>query len=501
VLQAEVERALRALAEHRVKERRTLIVLARGAERRRVRVGFVAETPLWKMSYRLTADAGNAGRHRMQGWAVIENLSGQDWRDVELGLVSGSPVTFRQAIYRAYFVDRPEVPVEVLGRVLPRPDEGRVASLPGAGKPEREMRAAAKSAVMGGPVALEEAEAPPMATTAPGPAPGAEPVESTEGAVQVVFRYPRPVSLASGQSLVVPIVDRDVPGEQVSLYQADANARHPLAAVGFENTSESGLPPGVLTLYEQGAGGILYSGDARMGPVAAGEKRLLSFALDIKTRIDRSVGTAHKTSKGSLAHGLFRYTLVERETTTYRLTAPAKESRTVIIEQPRRPGWRLASPAEDQAELTPAGYRFRIGLKPAEERVFAVALERPRAESMRLVDVSLEQLAAFAESTELDLRLRESFKALAQHKRAIDDQRRILQQLEAERDSLNTDQVRLRENLTRVPKDGALYKRYLDKLAEQEGRFDQLARELDAATKSLDKATAAFADLINKLEL
>ena len=61
-----------------------------------------------------------------QGWAVLENMSGQDWRDVEPTLVSGNPVTFRQALYAAYYVDRPEVPVEVLGRVLPAPDTGAI---------------------------------------------------------------------------------------------------------------------------------------------------------------------------------------------------------------------------------------------------------------------------------------------------------------------------------------------------------------------------------------
>ena len=65
---------------------------------------------------------------RLLGWSVIENMSGQDWEEVELTLVSGNPVTFRQALYAAYYASRPEVPVEVLGRVLPSPDTGAVAA-------------------------------------------------------------------------------------------------------------------------------------------------------------------------------------------------------------------------------------------------------------------------------------------------------------------------------------------------------------------------------------
>ncbi len=56
----------------------------------------------------------------------VENLSGQDWKDVELTLVSGRPVAFRQALYEAYYVKRPEVPIEVAGRLMPGVDRGGV---------------------------------------------------------------------------------------------------------------------------------------------------------------------------------------------------------------------------------------------------------------------------------------------------------------------------------------------------------------------------------------
>lgn len=51
-------------------------------------------------------------------------MSGHAWSDVELSLVSGNPVTFRQAIYTAHYVERPSVPVAVLGQILPSPDTG-----------------------------------------------------------------------------------------------------------------------------------------------------------------------------------------------------------------------------------------------------------------------------------------------------------------------------------------------------------------------------------------
>ncbi len=128
-LQAKVERALAAIAEHHAKDRRRIVLSARGQGKRVLRVGYVVAAPLWKSTYRLILppDATKTTAH-LQGWAVLENMSGEDWQNVELTVFSGHPVSFRQALYQAYYVDRPEVPVEVAGRILPRTDSGVVVA-------------------------------------------------------------------------------------------------------------------------------------------------------------------------------------------------------------------------------------------------------------------------------------------------------------------------------------------------------------------------------------
>jgi len=64
--------------------------------------------------------------------AILENFSGQAWHDVSLTLLSGNPVTFRQSLFESYYVARPNVPVEVAGRVLPKPDTGSIEGELGA---------------------------------------------------------------------------------------------------------------------------------------------------------------------------------------------------------------------------------------------------------------------------------------------------------------------------------------------------------------------------------
>jgi hypothetical protein len=293
-LQAQVNAALSAIARHRVADRRRIAIKVTGNGTRSVRVAYVVQTPLWKTSYRLTLDRdAKAKTGHLQGWAVVENMTGRDWKDVRLSLVSGNPVTFRQAIYQAYYVQRPEVPVEVLGRILPRPDTGAVAKeeaasgtrAPGRGQPGDRLRRAEKRAAgksrspvlrQSAPAALgggykSGAVAPSLADAA-APPPMARPVlvaGARESATQVVFRVPSPVSIASGHSLVVPIADRRIPADRVSLYQPRTHADHPVASAQLTNDSENGLPGGVLTLYERdGKGGaVAYLGPDQPGSV------------------------------------------------------------------------------------------------------------------------------------------------------------------------------------------------------------------------------------------
>jgi hypothetical protein len=281
----------------------------------------------------LPAD-GQSDTGRLQGWAVLENFTGQPWRHDELTLLSGNLVTFRQALYESYYVTRPTVPVEMSGRILPQADTGGVAS--------DNLRRSAKAAP---PPAGLAAPAPPASAAmaseaaAVSPPPAAiESAEASEGAAQIAFTLPYKVSVGAGQSLLVPILDRELPARRIDVYQAAVDRQHPLAAIALTNNGDTGLPPGVLTLYQQNAQhGALYLGDARLAAFPAGDKRLLSYAVDSKVTIDRSTAERRLLLKASVAEGVLRVTRLLRQTTTYGGKAIAAPSQ-LIIEHPRHPG-------------------------------------------------------------------------------------------------------------------------------------------------------------------
>ncbi len=515
-LQAQVERALAATALHRVRDKRTLSIAVKGKGKRTVRVAYVAAAPLWKSTYRLTlSEGGGADTALMQGWAVIENMSGHDWTDVDLTMVSGNPVTFRQALYASYYVQRPEVPVEVLGRILPKPDQGAVGQWAFVAQAPAEEKAAKSRARRGGiagaldgPVAALESvdRASESGAAAPGgarkPAAAALLAQSREAATQVLFRIPEPVSVESGHSLVLAIVNREVPARRVALYQPGTHATHPLAAVRLKNDGASGLPPGVLTIYERAAksGAVAYVGDAQLTTLPAGEERLVSFALDQKTKVDRTMKRRQTLAKGSINRGVFKRTVIDRQTTTYRLKAPAREERTVFVEHPRRTGWKLVSPRGDDVELTKNTYRMEVKLDKGAKEVFEVVMERPRLETLRVMSMSSSQIASFARANELSAKVRKAFARMAELKNAIARHGRDVVALEDEQKAIVGDQVRIRGNISRIARGSDLYNRYIKKLDRQEDRLESLVEAVEEARARRKKAEDAFADYVSKLK-
>lgn len=500
-LRDKVGQALLAIQSNRAKDARTIELSARGQGKRTVRVAYIVEAPVWKASYRLTLAADPAApRSALQGWAVIENMSGQDWKDVELTLVSGRPVAFRQALYNAYYVTRPEVPVEVAGRLMPGVDRGGVETsqraklmpppampAPSPYRPQQERGAA--------PVSAPPPPPPPAAATA------ADEIEASDAATQVIFKFPRTISVENGRTLSVPIVDRQVPAQRLALYQADAAPRNPLAAIRLTNDGESGLPPGIITTYERDkAGYVAYVGDARLSGFPTGETRLLAYALDEKIVIERDVAQTDRLATGTIANGALKLSRVVRQTVTYRVKGPAKEPRQVVAVQRRLQGWTLVKPELKEVELSEGNYRIPFQLPGGDKtQIFEVVQEQTQLQELRLVESAADQIKVYAQAREFDARTRDALAKVLQLQQAVAEAQRKAGKVDSDRQSIVQEQARLRDNLARVPANSDLQRRYLATLDRQETELEALAKRRAEADKGVETAREALRSYVASL--
>ena len=487
--------ALLAIQTNRAKDARTIELSARGQGQRTVRVAYIVEVPVWKASYRLTLAADPAApRSALQGWATVENLSGQDWKDVDLTLVSGRPVAFRQALYEAYYVKRPEVPIEVAGRLMPGVDRGGVDA-------QDRMKAAPPPPPPPAPAPYrpQQERGAAAATMAPPPAgaAAADQFEATDAATQVVFRFPRAVSVANGRTLSIPIIDRQMPVQRLALYQAETAPRNPLAAIRITNDGDSGLPAGLITLYERDkAGYVAYVGDARLSGFPVGETRLLAYALDEKIVIERDAAQTDRIATGTIAQGALRLSRVVRQTVTYRVKGPAKEPRQLVIVQRRLPGWTLVKPEPKGVELSEGNYRITFQLPGGDQtQTFEVVQEQTQQQELRLVDGSADQIRVYAQAREFDAKTREALTRILQLQAAVSDAQRKVTQADAERTQIVQEQARLRDNLARVPANSDLQRRYLATLDKQETDLEAIAKRRADAEKARRGGARGAAEL------
>ena len=515
----EIARALAAVRSNATSDQRALTIALKGQGSREVRLGYVIEAPLWKAAYRLVLPAAGEKKSEglLQGWAVVENMTASDWNNVDLTLVSGNPVTFRQQLYQSYHVDRPEIPVEVLGRVMPRVDAGTIGT---AGNMEREARLRAQAPVMAKTMRAPMAAAAPMpqmamesmafadnavegyagggiAADMDSLAMGATAAASAEATTQVLFHFADRLSLPAGQSLLMPFTSGKLEMTRLSVYQPDTHPRHPLAAVEMTNGGDSGLPPGVLTIYEDSAAvkGTSYVGDARLPALAAGEKRLVTYALDSKVTVDRDVKSDTVEGKVAIAGGVVKVAQTLREKTTYSVKAPAREARRVIIEHPRRGDFTLIAPKAEDVEVTDGYYRIAVDLAAGEEKTMPVVLERVLWQSYAVENFSLDDLLSYAgKRGEMDKSTRKLFAELAEVRRDIDALDAKIAQLGSERDMIFADQTRVRDNLRSLSGTSDIQQRYIKKLGEQETRI----ADIDDEVVKLQRQRAAREDEMRK---
>jgi hypothetical protein len=398
---------------------------------------------------------------------VLENLTGGDWSNIDLMLVSGNPVALRQPLYTAFFTDRVEVPVITANRLDPRADD---ADEPPSARRKSALNAPAPTAAPPPEVFHVGALPPPSSLGA------AANAEAEEASTQVLYRFPAKISLPTGHTMMVPFVDREVPATRTWLYQPETSVRHPLAAVRMPNDSDSGLPPGIVTAYEAaGDGSLNFVGDAKLPLLPKGTFRFVTFALDSKTDIRREDKAVQRTQLGKAVNGTLTLLTRSRRAISYEVTAPSDEDREIVIEEARAEGWKPAS--ETNVEETLTRLRCTVAALKGQITKAILVLERNDSETVILTTLAAEGVLARLRGLQNDsAAVKDAVARLGTIVNDINKAQAQRTQLEAERKKIADDQNRIRQNLPSVGSGSDLGRRYLDTLKSQEDRLAEINR-------------------------
>jgi hypothetical protein len=122
-LNDEVGRYLSLVSSSRSRDLRRMTISASGTGEREVFVSYVSEVPVWKSTYRIILPEKAASKPRLQGWAIVDNTIGEDWKDVHLTLVAGAPQSFIQEISQPFYTRRPVIPLPESVQLTPQTHE------------------------------------------------------------------------------------------------------------------------------------------------------------------------------------------------------------------------------------------------------------------------------------------------------------------------------------------------------------------------------------------
>lgn len=125
-LSDEVARYLSLIGSSRARDVRTMTFTASGQGDRDVFVSYISEVPIWKSTYRIIFPRTANEKPLLQGWAIVDNTIGEDWKDVQLSLVAGAPQSFIQDISQPFYARRPVVPLPQSVMLTPQSHEATV---------------------------------------------------------------------------------------------------------------------------------------------------------------------------------------------------------------------------------------------------------------------------------------------------------------------------------------------------------------------------------------
>lgn len=127
----EVGRYLGLIGSSRARDVRRMSLSATGSGERDIFVSYISEVPVWKSTYRILfpdkpGDKNNE-KPLLQGWAIVDNTIGEDWKDVQLSLVAGAPQSFIQNISQPFYARRPVIALPESVMLTPQSHEATVA--------------------------------------------------------------------------------------------------------------------------------------------------------------------------------------------------------------------------------------------------------------------------------------------------------------------------------------------------------------------------------------
>lgn len=492
---------LTAVTQARSTDKRSVYIDSSDAGRRTITASYMIPAPVWKSSYRLIF--GATGEPTLEGWAIVDNTTGEDWTNVNLALVSGRPISFISKLYEPRFVTRPEAeladvgpnaPVLFAGTVMAAPPPPPAAPAPAQARKSVMFRNQGAMQQFAGAraEALADAAVEMVAESAPSRLEAT--AEGRDLGDLFEYRFGKPVTVKRNESAMLPFLQQKIEARKLLIY-SDMSMANPLNAAELTNTTGKTLDGGPITVYDQAA----YAGEALVETIKTSDKRLIGYGVDIGTRITTAIDSNTQAIREfHMRRGVLTTKAAVVETKTFTIRNVDAKPKTLIIEQPIQPGYKVVN--QKPVAVTASKNRFEVKLNPSSTDKFVLQEERLDEQSYMVTSLNPEFLVSFVQNKALSPEGRKQLETILERKRLVAAMDRDIRQAETEVAEIAKDQDRIRQNLgslRSVAGQEDQVNRYARQLSTQEA---QLAGLRDKQSELRRKKTAAEAELNRLIE-
>jgi hypothetical protein len=525
-LRRDLDEYLALLASTQSQQMRHLTLEAQGTGSRDIRVSYISEVPVWKSTYRIVfPESGKPGTAAsgpetaiLQGWAVVDNTVGSDWDNVQLSLVAGAPQSFIEPLSQPIYTQRPEVAVPEAANIAPVTHEGAIDEPKAAPMPQVSQSVMVNGANVG-QLQTQQAQLRSQIRGSAGVIGGIvsgtgggygggmyhsavqdESASASSAKFDDYFEYTvaQPVTIHKNESALVPVLQTNVQADRVTLYNAASPV--PLRALWLTNSSNLTLDRGSFSIFENGE----FAGEGLTDTIHAGEKRLVSYAVDQAVHVTTE-GHLNSTHLHHLTvhDGIMTERNEEIREVTYVVHNAASDSRTVIVEHPVQPGWKLTSevkPVETSSSL----YRFSVATQPGETVRLHVGESYTQGVSYRLTGIGDDQLEVILSGSGERPAVEKALAPVLAGRAKVHGFDTQIDAKQANIDDLAADQKRLHDNLEGLkdsPEERELARRYAGEMNTDEDQLLALRKDQADLIQQRKAAQQALDDAIRTLDL
>ncbi|WP_287585426.1 hypothetical protein [Candidatus Borrarchaeum sp.] len=481
-LQKDLDIALETISNTKRENIKAISINFTSEEQKDVFIGFIGSIPSWKIAYRLIHSEDEAA---IQGWAIVDNTTTNDWDNVMLTLVTGLPISFVYDLYSPWRIMRPRIERPSQYGIEPVIAEGTLEDM--TSDRRRGMRAKKTKA--------EKEYAPPAPAPTSGMAFAADLAEEFDKSVQTaatteevgdffVFKIDSPVKILRNQSALVPLFQAKVPSSKIAYYVPGKTDKNPLSCLKIVNDSPSNIviEAGPATVFIDNA----YSGECMMSHLRVGDESLLNYALEQEVLINRETRYESRGVGVDISKEYIAERLLEKQIITYDVKNKKKEKLILIIDEPKSDFKPIGK--ELPIEKTNNYLRYQFTLEPKETFTAKLELERVRYTSTYKAHLTKEDLDRLLADKLIQEHQYAQLLEIIKIKKEIKDLEQEEEHLETMVDAANTEQQRLRENIKALgtsEEEVKLRKNYVNKLSEQETEIEKLVNRRAEIRKKL----------------